>query len=83
MTTQSWHPITPLEPHPEHDFTQDDDVRQQWLNQRSQPEDDRLTPLHRSWAIETGIIEGLYRLDDAQTRNLIERGFECPRPRGW
>ena len=64
-------------------FSQDHDLLRQWLDCRAHSEEADLTVLHRSWAIETGIIEGLYRLDDAQTRNLIERGFECPRPRGW
>ena len=76
MTTRSWHPITPLEPHPKHDFSPVDDLRQQWLERGPHNEDPSLTALHRSWTIETGIIEGLYRLDDAQTRILIERGFE-------
>ena len=31
---------------------------------------------HRHWAIQTGIIEGLYRLDEAQTRILVEQSFE-------
>ena len=34
------------------------------------------TALHRTWAIETGIVEGLYRLDDIQTRTFIEHGFK-------
>ena len=33
---------------------------------------DRLT---RSWAIETGIIEGLYTLDDGVTQTLVEHGI--------
>ena len=37
---------------------------------------DGLTALHRIWAIETGIIEGLYTLDETQTRTLVERGFQ-------
>ena len=65
------------------DFSQDDALRQQWLNHRSSTDNDGLTALHRSWAIETGIIEGIYWLDEAQTRTLIEQGFEpenIPRP---
>lgn len=83
MTTRRWHPITPLQPQPEHDFSADDDLRQQWLNYRSSVGDAGLPALdqfdqqlHRSWAIETGIIEGIYRLDEAQTRTLMEHGFE-------
>ena len=32
--------------------------------------------MHRSWAIETGIVEGRYRLDEAQTRTHIHLGFK-------
>ena len=76
MTTRSWHPIAPLEPWTARDFTQDDDLLQQWLKRRPHDEGARLTALHRSWAIETGIIEGIYRLDEDQTQTLIEHGFE-------
>ena len=33
--------------------------------------------LNREWAIETGIIEGLYTLDRGITKTLIERGIEA------
>ena len=77
MTTRPWLPIAPLRTQPEHDFSQDDDLRQQLLNRRSDIANAGLTALHRSWAIETGIIEGIYQLDEAQTRTLIEQGFEA------
>ena len=76
MTTRPWHPITPLQPYSAHDFSQDDALRGQWLNHLTDAGDSGLTALHRSWAIETGIIEGIYHLDEAQTRTLIEHGFE-------
>ena len=39
--------------------------------------------LTRKWAIETGLIEGLYALDEGITRTLIERGLEaCYIPHG-
>ena len=76
MTSRQWRPIAPLVPQPNRDFSADDDLRQQWLSQRSNVEHTGLTALHRSWAIETGIIEGIYQLDEAQTRTLIEQGFE-------
>ena len=78
MTTRSWCPITPLAPQPAHDFSQDDELLRQWLQHRSNAEDAGQSALRRSWAIETGIIEGIYRLDEAQTRTLIEQGFELP-----
>src|SRR5450755_3190373 len=33
--------------------------------------------LRREWAIETGIIEGVYTLDRGVTRTLIERGIDA------
>ena len=75
MTSRQWRLIAPLVPQPNRDFSADDDLRQQWLDRRSNAEDAGLTALHRSWAIETGIIEGLYCLDNAQTSTLIEQGF--------
>ena len=32
--------------------------------------------LRREWAIETGILEGLYTLDRGTTKTLIDKGFE-------
>ena len=82
MTTRPWHPISPLTAQPAHEFSPDDDLQREWLNYRSHVGDAGLPSLqrfeqqlHRSWAIETGIIEGLYQLNEAQTRTLIETGF--------
>ena len=61
---------------PNHDFSQDDNLCQQWFDRRSNVEYDDLAALHRSWAIETSIIEGLYHLDEAQTQTLIKRGCQ-------
>ena len=74
MTAHPWRPITPVQ-QSDYDFSSDDDLRRQWLGHRSHVGDADLTALHRSWAIETGIIEGIYQLDEAQTRTLIEQGF--------
>ncbi len=76
MAIKPWRPITPLQPNTEQDFSQHDALRDQWLNHQTVVGDSGLTALHRSWAIETGIIEGIYRLDETQTRTLVERGFE-------
>ena len=76
MTTRPWRPITPLQADTEQDYSQDDALRDQWHNHLTDVGDGGLTALHRSWAIETGIIEGIYRLDEAQTPTLIEHGFE-------
>ena len=75
MTSRQWRPIAPLVPQPNHDFSAEDDLRRQWTGYRSHVGDAGLTALHRSWSIETGIIEGIYRLDETQTRTLIEPGF--------
>lgn len=76
MTTRPWRPIAPLEPTTGGDFHQDDDLRRQWLEHRLRAADSGLTALHRSWAVETGVIEGIYQLDEAQTRILVKGGFE-------
>ena len=76
MTSRQWRPIAPLVPQPNHGFSAEDDLRRQWTVYQLQAGDASLTALHRSWAIETGIIEGIYQLDEAQTRTLIEQGFE-------
>ena len=82
MTTRPWRPISPLTAQPPHEFSQDDDLHRQWINHRAHIDQAGVTlqqfeqQLHRSWAIKTGSIEGLYRLDEAQTRILIETGFE-------
>ena len=76
MMSRQWRPIAPLAAQPDHDFSADDNLRQQRLDRRSDAENAALTALHRSWAIETGIIDGLYWLDETQTRTLIEQGIE-------
>ncbi len=38
---------------------------------------DFLGRLRRSWAIETGIIEGLYSLSESVTKTLIEKGLDA------
>ena len=76
MTTRHWRPITSLASQPTRDFSQEDNRLRQWLNDQLHAEDASLTALHRSWAIETGIIEGIYRLDENQTQSLIEQGFK-------
>ncbi len=38
---------------------------------------DFLDRLRRQWAIETGVIEGLYHVSDAGTKTLIEKGLDA------
>jgi len=52
-----------------------------WLDQRQALQQSGLEEFHqrlgREWAIETGIIEGVYQLDRGVTRTLIEQGIQA------
>lgn len=65
-----------------YDFSEIDSLQRQWLSIRKRREESNpqaydafLERLDRSWAIETGIIEGLYTLDRGVTETLVQRGF--------
>ena len=83
MPAIKWSPIKPLNENSiDVDFAEIDGLHQQWLEIKTSVEDsnpkayDQFNEeLFRSWAIETGIIEGLYELDRGITRTLIQRGF--------
>ena len=83
MIAHKWQPIQPVDANSEqYDFSEIDSLQQQWLSIRAQMEQSIpdaygtfLERLGRSWAIETGIIEGLYTLDRGVTETLIERGI--------
>ena len=73
-----WEPITPLEGNGGYDFSGVDSLRMHWLavkGERGTEYDAFLERLKRSWAIETGIIEGLYTLDRGMTATLVTRGI--------
>ncbi len=84
MAGHKWEPIAPLVENPDYDFDELDLLQKQWLSvrearERESPEAymafmERLT---RSWAIETGIIEGLYTLDRGVTETLVLRGISA------
>ena len=84
MIAHKWERITPVDGNCHYDFAELDSLQQQWLNVRRAREEavpeayeaflDRLT---RSWAIETGIIEGLYTLDRGVTETLVLRGISA------
>ena len=78
MTNRSWNFITPLQLQHNYDFSQYDNLIRTWINYQTVTNNIELIALHRSWAIETGIIENIYRLNDEQTSVLIEQGFELP-----
>lgn len=83
MRAFSWQPLEGLDTHTSlTDFHETDSLHQQWLSFRKQRE--RLNPnayttflerLDRRWAIETGIIEGLYNIDRGTTQTLVQHGL--------
>ena len=83
MAAHKWQPLTGLDAQPcDVDFQEIDSLHRRWLAFREQRLEsdpdaykDFLERLERSWAIETGIIEGLYDIDRGTTRTLVERGL--------
>ncbi len=80
MIAHHWQPIQPANPASEqYDFGEIDSLQRQWRSILELRGNDTFQPylerLGRSWAIETGIIEGLYTLDRGVTETLIERGI--------
>ena len=81
-----WKPITPLSGSIGYDFSGIDALQRQWLAFKQTQE--TASPdayagftarLTRSWAIETGIIEGLYDLDLGVTQTLVMHGISADR----
>ncbi len=80
-----WRPIEPLNViGSSYDFSEIDSLQRQWLSIRKRREESNpqtykafLERLERRWAIETGIIEGLYTLDKDVTETLVQRGFNA------
>ena len=77
-----WQPIAPISEDFTYDFFEIDGLQRQWLAHRQTLEasastayEDFLARLTRSWAIETGIIEGLYTLDRGITETLVAQGI--------
>ena len=67
-----------------YEFSEIDSLQRQWLSIRERREASNpdaykefLERLERYWSIETGIIEGLYTLDQGVTETLIQRGFNA------
>jgi Fic family protein len=78
-----WHPIADLGEDPK-SLTDGEleSLKRVWANQEDEmielgTLDEFDKRLRREWAIETGIIEGLYTLDRGITRTLIEKGIEA------
>ncbi len=85
MTTHMWEPLGGLDPGSSSvDFREIDSLQKQWLSFRKQREESVpnayqafLERLDRRWAIETGIIEGLYNIDRGTTQTLVENGLNA------
>ena len=83
MLEHSWKPLEGLTPESSNtDFQEIDSLHQQWLSFRKHREESNpdayrafLERLDRRWAIETGIIEGIYNIDVGTTQTLIENGL--------
>ena len=83
MPAHKWQPLEGLNIHTSNmDFQEIDSLHQQWLRFRRQREQSNpdvyrafLERLDRRWAIETGIIEGLYTIDRGTTQTLVEHGL--------
>lgn len=83
MIAHKWKPLDPIEPESEgYDFSEIDSLHLQWQDLRQEREKSIpnayrsfLDRLRRSWAIETGILEGLYDLDRGVTETLVEKGI--------
>ncbi|MXY47148.1 MAG: hypothetical protein F4Y44_09215, partial [Chloroflexi bacterium] len=81
--SHKWKPIELLNSEDEeYDFREIDSLQRQWLQVKKEVESstpeaysaftERLT---RRWAIETGIIEGIYDLDRGVTETLVREGI--------
>lgn len=83
MIAHHWQPIQKANPaHAPYDFGEIDSLQRQWLDIKerqnsatAQAHAAFLERLGRRWAIETGIIEGLYTLDRGVTESLIQSGI--------
>lgn len=81
----NWKPIEPIDSGSQaYDFGEIDSLQRQWLHIKEEVENstpeaysaftERLT---RRWAIETGIIEGIYDLDRDVTETLVREGISA------
>ena len=83
MISHKWRPLDgPDVASSDIDFREIDSLHQQWMNFREQREEFNpeayksfLERVERRWAIETGIIEGIYSIDRGMTQTLIENGL--------
>lgn len=82
MSAYKWTPITDVPENWQALITEDlASLATIWQDRRSHLEGSKalskfIVQLQRQWAIETGIIEGLYTLDRGVTQTLIEQGIK-------
>ena len=83
MVAHKWRPIEPL-PEPWRDLSDGDieEIRRLWAKLQERLEgtgklSDFLQQIRREWAIETGVIEGVYSIDKGVTESLIEQGIDA------
>ncbi|MDR2945643.1 MAG: Fic family protein [Candidatus Adiutrix sp.] len=79
--SHKWEPITDLPPNWEKLRPSNlKHLAEIWLEQKQRLNktnlEEFMTRLKREWAIETGMIENLYKLDRGLTQTLIEQGIE-------
>lgn len=84
MPGYKWEPISQLEANFSYDFSQINSLQLRWIEFRKRRESadpnaytEFMARLTRRWAIETGIIEGLYTLDRGVTETLVQRGISA------
>ncbi len=85
IAASKWAQIEPLRTDDlAYDFGEIDSLHQQWTDNRERKEAtspdayvEFMAQLTRRWAIETGILEGLYTLDRGVTQVLVRRGIEA------
>ena len=83
MIAHTWRPLEGLESQPcGVDFREIDSLHRQWSSVRAHREESDpdayrafLERVGRRWAIETGIIEGIYDIDRGTTETLVEKGL--------
>ena len=83
MVTQKWRPLEGIDCEAyKVDFQEIDALQDQWSSVRRHREESNpdayrafLERVDRRWAIETGIIEGIYSIDRGTTQTLVENGL--------
>ncbi len=85
MIFHRWHPIKPPDRDLESfDFSEINSLQRRWLDVKDSREAENPDTykafserLERRWAIETGIIEGIYDISQGMTQTLVEHGLSA------